>query len=343
MARVTIEKICKSYGKEPVLNDLSFEIADGEIFFLLGASGCGKSTLLRILAGLLTPDAGHILFDGEPIDALPPEKRQTAMVFQNYALWPHMTVRENIAFALRCAGKKGKEADARVCEVLESVRLENFADRRIPALSGGQQQRVALARALAVRPKLLLLDEPLSNLDARLRETMRGEIRTICRREKLTALYVTHDRQEAFSIGDRIAWMDRGVIGQSGRPEELYYFPESRACAEFFGDANFISGKVSGENWETPFGSFPLGGKSRNAGCAMIRPEMIQFSDEKNGFPCRVKEVTFLGESTQIGVETQIGGVALTLRECGGAPCRAGETVYLSFKEGQLVAVAEKR
>ncbi len=343
MARVTIEKICKRYGKDSVLNDLSFEIADGEIFFLLGASGCGKSTLLRILAGLLTPDSGHILFDGEPIDDLPPEKRQTAMVFQNYALWPHMTVRENIAFALRCAGKKGKEVDARADEVLESVQLENFADRRIPALSGGQQQRVALGRALAVRPKLLLLDEPLSNLDARLRETMRGEIRTICRREKLTALYVTHDRQEAFSIGDKIAWMDRGVICQSGRPEELYYFPKSRACAEFFGDANFISGKINGENWETPFGSFPFCGKTENAALAMIRPEMIQVSDEKTGFPCDIKEVTFLGENTLLRVETAKGGVPLTLRECGGISRRAGEKIFLSFKEGQLVAVADKR
>ncbi len=341
MAKVTIDRIRKSYGKENVLNDLSLEIADGDIFFLLGASGCGKSTLLRILAGLLEPDAGHISFDGEKIDDLPPEKRQSAMVFQNYALWPHMTVRENVAFALRCAGKKRAEIDERVREVLSGVQLESLADRRIGALSGGQQQRVALARALAVKPKLLLLDEPLSNLDARLRETMRGEIRAICRREKLTALYVTHDRQEAFSIGDKVAWMDHGVILQEGTPTQLYYQPVNCACAEFFGDVNFLAGRRTGQNWETPFGAFALAGGAPDAEVAMIRPEMIHLVDENMGFAVRVVDVIFLGENQLLRVETEKGGVSLTIRRCGGVIPRVGDRLTVNFEAGQLLAMAK--
>jgi iron(III) transport system ATP-binding protein len=243
MATVKINEICKSFvpGKM-VLDGLSLEVKQGELFFMLGPSGCGKSTLLRILAGLEKQDSGTIMFDGVEISALPPEKRQAAMMFQNYALWPHLTVFENVAFGLRIMGVRGSELKKQVMDALELVRLADCAKRKIPSLSGGQQQRIALARALAVEPYLLLLDEPLSNLDARLRDTMRNEITNICSRRKQTALYVTHDRQEALSMADRIAVLKDGKIRQQGTPEELYNFPADRFCAEFLGDVNIIPG-----------------------------------------------------------------------------------------------------
>ena len=203
---VQINQISKSYVKgKTVLKPIDLTINAGELFFLLGSSGCGKSTLLRIIAGLLEPDSGTIRFNGTDITHFPPEKRRAAMVFQNYALWPHMDVFENVAFGLRVRGEKNAGIRAKVTETLELVRLADCADRKIQSLSGGQQQRVALARALAVRPSVLLLDEPLSNLDARLRDSMRLEIRRICKERGVTAIYVTHDRKEALSMADRIA------------------------------------------------------------------------------------------------------------------------------------------
>ncbi|MCQ2378296.1 MAG: ABC transporter ATP-binding protein [Victivallaceae bacterium] len=343
MARVVLEKIRKSYGGETVLDDLSLEIADGEIFFLLGPSGCGKSTLLRILAGLLKEDGGAIFFDGEPIGSLPPEKRHAAMVFQNYALWPHMNVRENVTFGLRCAKMNARDAARRADEVLEKVRMREFADRKIQALSGGQQQRVALARALALKPRLLLLDEPLSNLDARLRETMRGEIRDVCRSEHLTALYVTHDRQEAFSVGDRIALMRRGAICQTGTPEEVYDFPRDRFCAEFLGDVNVLSGSTADGFFTTEFGKFRLGREIPGAATAMIRPEEIKAVAPGCGFPARIRSVLYLGDSRVFKAETLAGNVGLAVRECAGCARRENEIVHLDFAAGKLLNLFEAR
>ena len=226
MTKVTISGLCKAYQPEhPILQSLDLTIASGELFFLLGPSGCGKSTLLRILAGLITPDRGTIRFNDTDVTALPPEKRQATMVFQNYALWPHLTVFENVAFGLRVAGADNRTIKREVAAALDLVRLGDCADRRTPSLSGGQQQRVALARALAVNPAVLLLDEPLSNLDARLRDEMRLEIRRITKERGLTAIYVTHDRREALSMADRMAVLEGGRISQMGRPDELYRRP----------------------------------------------------------------------------------------------------------------------
>ena len=219
MAAVDIVGITKSYdGVNKVLNALSLHIDSGERMFLLGPSGCGKSTLLRILAGLTESDGGSVAFDGRDISCLPPEKRHAAMVFQNYALWPHLNVFENVAFGLRSAKVPAKEIVSQVNEVLQLVKLDGYGKRMISSLSGGQQQRVALARALAVRPALLLLDEPLSNLDAKLRDTMRSEIARICAERRQTVLYVTHDRQEALSMADRMAVLQNGRIRQLGTP-----------------------------------------------------------------------------------------------------------------------------
>ena len=242
---IKIENLSKSYTKgKLVLQPLDLEISSGELFFLLGPSGCGKSTLLRLIAGFLQPDSGKIYFNDNDVTDLPPEKRNAPMVFQNYALWPHLTVFENVAFGLKAQKLPKNEIKERTMEALKVVRMEEFAERKTPLLSGGQQQRVALARALAVAPELILLDEPLSNLDAKLRDEMRDELRTICRDRKLTAVYVTHDRREALSMADRMAVLNGGTISQMGRPDELYRQPANRFTAEFLGDINIIAGEV---------------------------------------------------------------------------------------------------
>ncbi len=342
MAQVKIENIRKSFSGTLVLNDLNLEIGDGELFFLLGASGCGKSTLLRILAGLTAPDSGAIYFDGENIVDTVPEKRRAAMVFQNYALWPHMTVFENVAFGLKCGNYPKDKIKSRVMEVLEKVQLADYGARRVPQLSGGQQQRVALARALAVHPRLLLLDEPLSNLDARLRENMRQLIRDICKAEKLTALYVTHDRQEAFSMGDKLAVMKDGVVRQSGEPAKLYDHPCDRFCAEFLGDANFFAGKAANGNIELPFGKFALTGEGDGDISAMIRPERVHFAAPGSGFPVEITGKCYLGECTLWECRTQVGQIPLCVRESAAPPRKIGELAYLAFADGYLLAMPEK-
>lgn len=308
-SRIEIRGISKSYVKgKKVLEPIDLTVEPGEIFFLLGSSGCGKSTLLRILAGLLKPDDGKIFFDGTDITAFAPEKRRAAMVFQNYALWPHMSVRENVEFGLRAAGKlPRKEIAKRAMEALDHVRLGDFAERRIPSLSGGQQQRVALARALAANPAVLLLDEPLSNLDARLRDEMRLEIRRICKERSLTSIYVTHDRREALSMADRIAVLNGGILHQTGTPRELYCTPVNRFVACFLGDANVIAGTIlPGKKIDTPLGILPFSSKEDPApGTAaeiMIRPPALHFRREKDtdfSIRAELKEGTYLGERTE--------------------------------------------
>lgn len=318
MTTVEIQGITKSYQPGvPVLKPFELTIGAGELFFLLGPSGCGKSTLLRILAGLVEPDSGVIRFNGEDITRMAPEKRRAAMVFQNYALWPHLSVFENVAFGLRTAGA-GKETIRReVTAALEMVQLADCAARRIPSLSGGQQQRVALARALAVNPALLLLDEPLSNLDARLRDAMRHEIRRICKERHLTALYVTHDRQEALSMADRIAVMNGGILQQCGTPEAVYNHPCNRFVAGFLGDANFISGEALGDGKiRSPFGELNVAGCDAPTGsevAAAIRPERIRIlppdAAGMNRIPARLTGRTFLGESCEWQFEAAGGTV----------------------------------
>ena len=344
MAEVVIKGISKSYdGKVKVLDNLDLKIASGEKFFLLGPSGCGKSTLLRILAGLVEQDSGSISFDGVDITDLPPEKRRAAMVFQNYALWPHLDVFENVAFGLRNAKVKGQELKQRVMEALELVRLADCAKRKVPSLSGGQQQRIALARALAVEPYLLLLDEPLSNLDARLRDAMRNEITNICARRNQTALYVTHDRQEALSMADRLAVLKDGKIRQQGTPEELYNYPADRFCAEFLGDVNVIPGVEKNGVFDSPLGKFDVVKKyEASASCCIIRPERIRFasSGEQGAFKACLSAKTFLGESCDWQAEAE--GVKLTIRESAPRLRQLGTDVFLKFDEGFLQVIPER-
>ena len=235
MESIRVESVVKAFGTVRALDGISLGIKAGELFFLLGASGCGKTTLLRCIAGLETPSSGSIHFGERDVTGMPPHKREAAMVFQSYALWPHLTVAQNIAFGLEERKVPKPEIKRRVAEALEMVQLPGFGGRSIDQMSGGQQQRVSLARALVVKPKCLLLDEPLSNLDAQLRVEMRREIRRIVKENGLTGIYVTHDQEEALAMADRMAVLTRGRIGQIGTPEEIYRDPRSAYVAGFFG------------------------------------------------------------------------------------------------------------
>jgi iron(III) transport system ATP-binding protein len=244
MIPIRLEQVSKHLGDTRAVDGVDLTIGEGELFFLLGPSGCGKTTLLNLIAGLLEPSAGRIWFGERDVTALPTHQRNAVMCFQSYALWPHLTVAENIRFGLRIRKLSRREQDERIEEALALVRMQAFAERKPAELSGGQQQRVAIARATAVRPACLLLDEPLSNLDTRLRQEMRGEIRSICRTTGLTTLYVTHDQKEALSIADRIAIMKAGRVVQVGSPSELYTRPATPFVAEFLGQSNLIAGRL---------------------------------------------------------------------------------------------------
>lgn len=346
MTSVTITGISKSYqAGVPVLKPIDLTIQAGELFFLLGPSGCGKSTLLRILAGLVEPDGGSIRFNGREITRLPAEKRRAAMVFQNYALWPHLTVFENVAFGLRAEGADNAKIRKEVADALELVQLADCAERKIPSLSGGQQQRVALARALAMRPDLLLLDEPLSNLDARLRDTMRREICRIAKERELTAIYVTHDRQEALSMADRLAVMHQGILQQVGAPEEVYNLPVNRFVAGFLGDANFIDGTVTEKGlFRSHFGEFQLAPtafrpETGRKITAAIRPERIRFAAQKGAhtFSAKLTDRTFLGECCEWKFDAD--GLALEVTESAPPMRRIGDVCELEFDPGHLIAL----
>lgn len=241
---VELVKVSKRFGRVIAVNKVSIKVEKGEFFTLLGPSGCGKTTTLRIIAGLEMPDEGRVLMDGQDVTNLPPHKRDIAMVFQNYALWPHMTVFENVAYGLRVRRVPDGEVRRRVREVLELVKLEGLENRYPAQLSGGQQQRVALARALVIQPRVLLLDEPLSNLDAKLRTEMREELRRIQKSLNITTIYVTHDQEEAMVLSDRVAVMNSGNIVEVGKPEELYSRPRTLFTATFIGRYNLLEGRV---------------------------------------------------------------------------------------------------
>jgi ABC-type Fe3+/spermidine/putrescine transport system ATPase subunit len=238
---LSIENVSVAYGGTRVLSDVTLDVARGELVALLGSSGCGKTTLLRSIAGFVTPEAGRIRVDGRDITALPPEKRGTAMMFQSYALWPHMTVAGNIGYGLRMRGASKDAIARRVDEMLSLLQMQGFGPRPVTQLSGGQRQRVALGRALAVDPKLLLLDEPMSNLDYKVRIELRHELRALQKRIGITAVYVTHDREEALTLADRIAVLDAGHVVQYGSPEEIFHHPASAFVAGFMGADNAIA------------------------------------------------------------------------------------------------------
>ncbi len=322
---ITFERVTKSFGELRAVDDVSLTIAPGELFFLLGPSGCGKTTLLRSVAGFYTPEAGAIRIGERDVTRLPPHQRDAGMVFQSYALWPHMTVRENVAFGLEMRKVAREERDRRVTEAIALVRMDERADHKPNQLSGGQQQRVALARALVIRPQCLLLDEPLSNLDAKLRLEMRTEIRRICKDAGLTAIYVTHDQKEALSVADRLAVMRDGRVQQLGRPQDVYLRPANRFVANFIGETNFVEGRVQTcrdgrARIETPVGpleSATLPPETPAPGATVtlsIRPETIRFDAPPPGAPNvlagTVHDTIYLGEFAQHQVALNAAGGA---------------------------------
>jgi iron(III) transport system ATP-binding protein len=324
MTSVRLEQIFKRFGDTVALSGIDLTIAAGELFFLLGPSGCGKSTLLRLIAGLHEPTSGWIWFNDRDVTGLGTEKRNAVMCFQSYALWPHMTVRDNVRFGLNVRKVSRAEQQERIAEVLRLVQMTEYADRKPNQLSGGQQQRVALARALAVKPDCLLLDEPLSNLDAKLRHEMRSEIRRICKTAGFTTIYVTHDQKEALSVADRIAIMRSGRLAQVGTPGELYHKPNSSFVADFIGHTNLLPGEMVSEEdgkylIETKAGRFIASANGRSPHTwppgadviVSIRPEQMQVvrgagagasgsaGGGRNRVSGKVLETTFLGEASE--------------------------------------------
>jgi iron(III) transport system ATP-binding protein len=354
---IRIEHLTRKFGESLAADDVSMRIEPGEIFFLLGPSGCGKTTILRTIAGFCQPDSGRVFIGDEDITGLPPHRRETGMVFQSYALWPHMTVAGNVAFGLETRGIPRGESAARVAEALKMVRMEDCADRKPNQLSGGQQQRVALARALVIRPRCLLLDEPLSNLDAKLRLEMRSEIRRICKDAGLTAVYVTHDQKEALSVADRLAVMDKGRLCQIGAPEEVYRRPNSKFVAGFIGETNILAGKLiscspQGCAVGTPAGTLVSAGQAPPglaAGASVVisvRPETLRIGPVSagaggpNSFQGVLRETVYLGETAQHIVE--LGGDTVKVLELNPRFGRGGgeRGVVVSVDPGDVAVLA---
>jgi iron(III) transport system ATP-binding protein len=350
MAGILLDHVTKRFGSLAAVDDVTLEIADREFVTLLGPSGCGKTTLLRLLAGFATPDGGTITVDGRVLSAtagvVPPERRGMGMVFQNYAVWPHKTVYENVVFGLDVRGIRRADARARVGKILEAVNLGGLEERYPNQLSGGQQQRVALARSLVVEPSILLLDEPLSNLDAKLRERMRWELKDLQRRTGITFVYVTHDQSEAMALSDRIAVMHAGRLQQCGAPREVYAHPANRIVADFMGLVNLLPGRVtraSGDASVVTVGgahtldvALPASAREGQPVQVAIRPESVRLSaapgtssgERPDGIPAKVAEVTFLGNLTDCHV-TLADGTRLRIQVEAGAAFEVGQRVLV--------------
>ena len=356
MESLTITAVTKAFPAKPkphvALDGIELAIRPGELFFLLGASGCGKTTLLRCIAGLETPTSGTIRFGERDVTNLPPHLREAAMVFQSYALWPHLTVAQNVAFGLEERKVPKTEVERRVNEALAGVRMGELAGRSIDQLSGGQQQRVALARALVVRPRVLLLDEPLSNLDAQLRVEMRREIRRIVKENGLTAIYVTHDQEEALAMADRMAVLHKGKLAQVGTPEEIYRRPDNAHVAKFIGETNLVAGKVTSlaanlVQVETAAGtlsaSFGSSGWRPTAGASVqlsIRPEgwSVAAAGTAGSVPGTITDQVYLGQRAQLTVSTALGELqVLRLNPEGPAP--VGSQVSLLAQADNVIVL----
>jgi spermidine/putrescine transport system ATP-binding protein len=313
---VELQRVSKRFGDVAAVDDISLQIADGEFFSLLGPSGCGKTTTLRMIAGFELPTAGEVLIQGQPMGATPPFRRHVNTVFQNYALFPHLSVAQNVAFGLQMSGVAKAEIADRVAEALRLVRLEGYDARRPRQLSGGQQQRVALARALVNHPALLLLDEPLGALDLKLRKELQIELRRLQERVGITFVYVTHDQEEALTMSDRIAVMGGGKVLQVGTPTEIYERPTCRFVADFIGETNFLSGSVVEANDQhaaVKVGDLVVRGYTPqpiSAGrdvTVSIRPEKARLVEQQpaettNVFPVNVERVAYIGSDTRIFV-----------------------------------------
>lgn len=355
-----LEGICKHFSSTQACTDIHLDIHKGEFFSLLGPSGCGKTTLLRIIAGLLEPDSGRITLDDIDISRVPAHRRNVNTVFQNYALFPHLTVTQNIAFGLKMKGISVSEIDGRVEEALSLVELTGYGSRRPAQLSGGQQQRVALARALVNRPRVLLLDEPLAALDVKLRKQMQFELRHLQRKLGMTFIYVTHDQEEAMRMSDRIAVLHAGRIEQVGTPGDIYNRPATRFVANFIGESNFFVASDFGIEGDDIVLRLPQDGTVRGRklngfrpGAHVIlsvRPEKIRIlaTDQKsrtgdNLLHAWIEEIVYLGTMHHVVARTPAGQPVKVLHQTlvDELPCRQGDTVLLAFSPDHAIALSE--
>lgn len=361
MVSVNLKGVSKLFGKVRAIDEVDLEIMEDELFFLLGPSGCGKTTTLRVIAGFYKPDIGDVLFDDRVINDVPAYKRNIGMVFQNYALWPHMTVYDNIVYGLKIRDISKVERDRRAEEVLEIVQLGGLGLRYPNQLSGGQQQRVALARAIVTEPELLLMDEPLSNLDAKLRLDTRKEIKRIQRDLGITSIYVTHDQDEALSMADRIAVMNKGKIEQIGTPREIYGNPVNSFVAGFIGETNFIGGKFESEDDDyikvnttsgdciTAIQRGKSFSKAQKVVCS-IRPEAIQLHDttadvpdDRQHFSAEILSLTYYGV-TEHYVLRSFGDIDLRVSNFNPelAKREEGDAIYISFTPKNVFVFPEE-
>ena len=340
MSTVTIKNLTKSFGSSQVLKEFNEVFRDGEFVTLLGPSGCGKTTMLRMIAGFEIPTTGEIWIDDKLVSGgktfLPPEKRDIGMVFQSYAVWPHMNVFDNVAYPLQIKHVKREEIRTRVDKILETVHLTRYADRLPNQLSGGQQQRIALARALVAEPNLLLLDEPLSNLDAKLRESMRFEIKDITKSLGISVVYVTHDQTEAMAMSDRIFLINNGIVQQSGTPDEIYNHPANQFVADFLGKVDFFKGVAENgtihlSDWEMDL-QYPEMEKRGNIEVA-IRPENIRISKESDGIRGKLEKLYYLGDETDCRVRVGKALVRVITDGFSHREFREGDTVTLDVRE----------
>jgi putative spermidine/putrescine transport system ATP-binding protein len=333
-ASVRIEACGKTFADGThALEPATLDIARGETLVLLGPSGCGKTTMLRIIAGLELPDdGGRVLFDGKDMTPVPIERRNVGMVFQSYALFPNMSVADNIGYGLKIRGVPDKERASRVAELVALTNISGLENRRIDQLSGGQRQRVALARAVAIRPGILLLDEPLTALDAALRDRLRGELNRLLRALGITTIYVTHDQAEAMELGDRVVVMRKGSIAQIGTPREIYFTPKNRFVAEFIGAANIVEAAIENGHLVLPGGRQPLGGAAdMPTAVAMIRPETIRVT-EAGSAPLSgiIDSVSFIGDRQRL-VVSGASDKLLTVDAPNTVRASAGDRVGLSI------------
>ena len=344
---ITFKSVVKRFGDKTIIPALDLAVRDGEFFTLLGPSGCGKTTLLRMVAGFNSIESGTILFGDQVINNMPPDRRNIGMVFQNYAVFPHMTVRQNVAFGLTNRNLPKDQINRRVDEILEIVHITEYAQRMPDRLSGGQQQRVALARAIVIRPNVLLMDEPLSNLDAKLRLEMRNAIRNIQNSIGITTVYVTHDQEEAMAVSDRIAVMDAGVIQQIGAPKEIYQRPRNIFVAGFIGRSNMLDARISvGKRSATKFASLEFGNgyavdypniKEEQARTqpvkVSIRPEEFVVSTEGEGLDGEIVSSVFLGLNTTYFIRLFSGDMVETVEESSISHIlQNGTKVFLTLK-----------
>ena len=350
--------LVKHFGRVAAVNDVSFEVEKGEVLTLLGPSGCGKTTTLRMIAGFERPDRGEVNIEGKCIVStakrifFPPEKRDMGMVFQSYAIWPHMNVFENVAYPLRLRGLSEKVVQEKVEGVLEIVGLSGLEGRPAMLLSGGQQQRVAVARALVYSPKILLLDEPLSNLDAKLREQMRVELKNLQRRLSITVIFVTHDQIEAMTMSDRLAVMRDGKIEQIGSPQEIYEQPRTPFVQEFIGRVIWLEGEVVDTGWQGALIALSGNGgtqircdasegavKKGDPVVVAIRPEEVKLSTERNGdgfnqLPCEVENAVFLGDRYECHL--RYGGTKFALPTSRGESYFRGQNISLKLSPSSV-------